>query len=365
MTPEGSIRVLVVYDSAFARKVLRESLSLSPDIEVVGTARDGLEALEKIAELRPDVVTLDLVMPNLDGLGVLRALALTHQEKEGPRVIVVSISDAESALGVEALQTGAIDLVHKPTALATDRLYELAAELGAKVRAAARSKNPWPISPGATLAGLESRDRLPSGPGSGPGSGLRSLVVTTRLVVIGTSTGGPQALTRLLTALPGDFPCAVAVALHIPAGYTDALARRLDESCAVSVFEAHEGAELKPGSVAIARGGVHLRVTEREGQIFARVDPNPLTAPHSPSVDELFRSAATALGSAVLGVVLTGMGSDGLEGARAIRGAGGRILTESEGSCVVFGMPRVVLEAGLSTEQSSVDEMVNTILRNL
>jgi two-component system chemotaxis response regulator CheB len=354
MTPERSIRVLVVDDSAFARKVLRESLSLSPDIEVVGTARDGLEALEKIAELRPDVVTLDLVMPNLDGLGVLRALALTHQEKEGPRVIVVSISDSESALGVEALQTGAIDLVHKPTALATDRLYELAAELGAKVRAAARSKNPWPAS---ALAKLESRDRRPSRPGSA--------AVTTRLVVIGTSTGGPQALTRLLAALPGDFPCAVAVALHIPAGYTDALARRLDESCAVSVFEAYEGAELKPGSVAIARGGVHLRVTERDGEIFARVDPNPLTAPHSPSVDELFRSAAAAVGSAVLGVVLTGMGSDGLEGARAIRGAGGRILTESEGSCVVFGMPRVVLEAGLSTEQSSVDDMVNAILRNL
>ncbi|MBC8132175.1 MAG: response regulator, partial [Deltaproteobacteria bacterium] len=280
MTIERRIRVLVVDDSAFARKVLRESLTRSPEIEVVGTAHDGLEALEKIAELKPDVVTLDLVMPNLDGLGVLRALAGT----DGPRVIVVSISGADSALGVEALQNGAIDLVHKPTALATERLYELADELTVKVTTAFNSKNRHAL-------GAPVRSEIPFRSGS------------TRLVVVGTSTGGPQALTRLLNALPVHFPCAVAVALHIPAGYTDALARRLDESCAVRVFEASEGADLLPGSVAIARGGLHLRVSERHGTISTHVDPNPLTAPYSPSVDELFKSAAAALGPAVMGVV--------------------------------------------------------------
>src|SRR4029079_12338576 len=171
------------------------SLSQSPALEVVGIARDGLEALEKIAELAPDVVTLDLVMPNLDGLGVLRALPPAG----GPRVVVVSISDADSALGIEALQRGATDLVQKPTALATDRLYELSGELVAKVINAAQSKK-VPIAPAQSPVELR------------PRAAARGV----RLVAIGTSTGGPQALTRLLTVLPRNLPCAVAVALHIP-----------------------------------------------------------------------------------------------------------------------------------------------------
>ncbi len=342
MTDSRRIRVLVVDDSAFARKVLREALSVSPLLEVVGIARDGLEALEKISELRPDVVTLDLMMPNLDGLGVLRALPAG----EGPRVVVVSISDAESMLGVEALQMGAVDVIHKPTALATDRLYELAGELVAKVIAAAGSVN-RAVGPAAPPI------QVPPSAGA------------VRLVVIGTSTGGPQALTRLIAALPHDLPCAVAVALHIPAGYTEALARRLNDSCAVRVFEASEGADLSPGSVAIARGGIHLRVRARGGSMTTHLDPHPTTAPYCPSVNVLFESAAGALGPAVLGVVLTGMGDDGLEGARAIKGAGGRTLTESESSCVVYGMPRAVTEAGLSAGEAPLEDMANTILRHL
>lgn len=340
--PPKPIRVLVVDDSAFARKVLREALSQSPALEVVGIARDGLEALEKIAELAPDVVTLDLVMPNLDGLGVLRALP----PEGGPRVVVVSISDADSALGIEALQRGATDLVQKPTALATDRLYELSSELVAKVINAARSRK-VSIEPAATPVELRAR-----GVGS---SGVR-------LIVVGTSTGGPQALTRLLTALPRDLPCAVAVALHIPAGYTEALARRLDEACAVRVFEAWDGAPIPPGSVAIARGGAHLRVIDRAGTLTARVGPDPTEAPFCPSVNVLFESAA-ALGPAALGVVLTGMGDDGLLGARAIHAAGGLILSEAESSSVVYGMPRVVREAGLAVAEARIEGMAEAILR--
>jgi two-component system chemotaxis response regulator CheB len=343
MMEEQRIRVLVVDDSAFARKVLRESLSSSAALEVVGIARDGLEALEKIAELSPDVVTLDLVMPNLDGLGVLRALP----SEGGPRVVVVSISDADSALGVEALQLGAVDLVHKPTALATDRLYELSGELVSKVINAARSRNVR-IAPSPTPVELRA---------VGAGSSVR-------LIAIGTSTGGPQALTRLLTALPRDLPCAVAVALHIPAGYTQALARRLDESCAVSVFEASDGAIIAPGTVAIARGGSHLRVIDQDGVLVARVGPEPRTAPYCPSVNVLFESAA-ALGAAALGVVLTGMGEDGLAGARLMSAAGGRLLTEAESSCVVYGMPRAVHEAGLAVGEARIESMVETILRHI
>jgi len=346
MTSPGTVRVLVVDDSAFARKVLRESLSTHRGIEVVGTARDGLEALEKIAELKPDVITLDLIMPNLDGLGVLHALPSTG----GPRVVIVSISDGDSALGIEALQAGAVELVHKPTALATDRLYELSGELIQKVLA----------------AGGAARPVIKESPGPVPPlSGAMRALATVKLVVVGTSTGGPQALTRLLTALPAELPCAVAVALHIPAGYTEALARRLNEHARVSVFEAWEGAALAPGSVAIARGGSHLRIRADNGTLTTHISQEPADAPYCPSVNVLFESAAAALGPAVMGVVLTGMGDDGLVGARAIRAAGGRVLTEAASSCVVYGMPRAVNEAQLSMGVFPLEEMASAIVSRL
>jgi len=334
------IRVLVVDDSAFARKVLREALSRSALLEVVGVAHDGLEALEKIAELAPDVLTLDLVMPNLDGLGVLRALP-----PGGPRVVVVSISDADSALGIEALQRGAVDLVHKPTALATERLYELSRELVEKVVGAA-SARPRPAGPAV------------------PAASPTPHTSAVRLVAIGTSTGGPAALTRLLPALPRDLPAAVAVALHIPAGYTETLARRLDEMCPLRVFEASEGALLEPGSVAIARGGLHLRIADEGGALRTRLDLQPADAPFRPSVDVLLESAA-ALGRATLGVILTGMGTDGLVGADLVRRAGGRVLTEAESSCVVYGMPRAVVEGGQSDGEATIEGMASEIVRRL
>lgn len=340
------IRVLIVDDSAFARKVLREILSTSARIQVIDVARDGLEALEKIAELKPDVVILDLVMPHLDGIGVLQALPATG----APRVIAVSISDSESELGVKALESGAIDLVHKPTALATDRLFELSAELVRKVEVAATAK-PWPLFP----RGAKLPVPTPSAPGAAG--------VSDRMLVIGTSTGGPQALTRLLGALPLDFPLPVALVVHIPPGYTQALARRLDQVSALSVVEAWDGLELRAGQVVVARAGMHLRLERQGERSFARLDFKPIGTPHRPSVDVLFQSAADAFGAGALGVVLTGMGDDGLRGARAIHEVGGKILVESESSCVVYGMPRCVREAGLAEAEAPLESMVAEILR--
>lgn len=339
-----SIRVLVVDDSAFARKVMREVLQSSREIEVVGTARDGLEALERIVELSPDVVTLDLVMPNLDGLGVLEALPA----RRAPRIIVVSISDRDSELGIRALQAGAVEIVHKPTALATEHLYELRDELVRKVKAAAAARTP-------AVAAAPFHAPLP----------LLQLPARRNLVAIGTSTGGPQALTRLLTALPADFPVPIAIALHIPPGYTHELARRLDDASAIEVEEAHDGLELRPGLAIIARGGVHLTFQRSGLKVLARLSEEPRSAIHSPSVDVLFRSAAETYGASTLGVVLTGMGDDGLIGARLIHQAGGRLLTQSEASCVVYGMPRCVDEAGLSAAQASIEELPHHILREL
>lgn len=337
------IRVLVVDDSAFVRKVLRELLSAEADIEVVGVARDGLEALEQIASLDPDVLTLDLLMPDLDGLGVLAMLPA----KRDLRVLAVS-TEAQSALGIAALEAGALDVVHKPTRLATDELYAIGAELVAKVRAAAQARPPRHAAPAKAPA-----TRAASAARSGAG----------RIVAIGTSTGGPQALSRLLGALPEDTPAPIAIALHIPVGYTADLARRLDQRSALTVVEASDGLALRPGLAVIARAGVHLRL-EAEGEALrARLDAAPTDAVYRPSADVLLRSAAAVAGAGAVGVLLTGMGDDGCAGARAIHAAGGVVLTEAESSCVVYGMPRSAVEAGISTASRPIDRMAEEILR--
>jgi two-component system chemotaxis response regulator CheB len=344
---ERPIRVLVVDDSAVARKFVREILSATSDFEVVAIARDGLDALERIAELEPDVVTLDLVMPNLDGVGVLEAL---KERARRPEVVVVSMAGEDSELGVAALAAGAFEVVKKPTALPTQRFFELAGELCGKVLAAGRRSRS-----DRKPADSEASERtLPERPGS------------VRLLVIGASTGGPQALTQLLGALPGDLPVPVAVVLHMPEGYTEAFARRLDADCALSVREATDGFALRPGTVLIARAGVHLSLARgSDSGIVAELPLAPVLTAHRPSVDVLFESAARVTGAGVLGVVLTGMGNDGVAGARAIRDVGGQVLTEAERSCVVYGMPRSVVEAGLSSAIAPIEHMASLIQRSL
>jgi two-component system chemotaxis response regulator CheB len=336
------VRVLVVDDSAFARKVVREILT-GAGFEVVGVARDGLEALEKIAELKPDVVTLDLVMPNLDGLGVLAALSTPG----APRVVVVSMAGDETALGMAALHAGAVEIVRKPTALATERLREISDEVVRAVGAAALARQPGLVGPVVPHPAFVKR------------------VSSRSVVVIGTSTGGPQALTRLVASLPQDFPVPVAIVLHLPPGYTEAFARRLNDEGALEVVEASANLEMTAGRVIVARAGLHLKL-RRDGTTVRTVfDAAPADVPHRPSVDVLFRSAAEVYGAGVLGVVLTGMGDDGLQGARAIRAAGGELVTEAEASCVVYGMPRCVDEAGLSSASAPISEMAQTILQRL
>jgi two-component system chemotaxis response regulator CheB len=338
------IRVLVVDDSAFARKVLRQVLDAQPEVEVVGIAADGLEALEKIGTLAPDVITLDLVMPHLDGLGVLRELS---KLASAPRVVVVSFSAEESDLVVQALQSGAVDFVKKPTALATDRLYELSLELAAKVAAAASARIPLlPPLPEVSPAPV----RLPT---------------QRRLLVVGASTGGPQALTRLLGMLPASFPVPIAIALHIPGEYTGSLAQRLNAACALHVVEARQGLELEPGLVVLAKGGLHLQIRRIEQRTQVHLLAQNSSTLYVPSVDMLFESAARAWGAAALGVVLTGMGDDGLAGSRALVAAGGQVLTEAESSAVIYGMPRCVREAGLAVEEAPLDDLAMAIVRRL
>jgi two-component system, chemotaxis family, protein-glutamate methylesterase/glutaminase len=352
------VRIVVVDDSAVARKFLRDILSARDDFEVVAIARDGIDALERIAELDPDVVTLDLVMPNLDGVGVLEAL---RDRPNRPEVVVVSMAGDDSELGVAALAAGAFEVVKKPTALPTQRFFELSGELCEKVLAADR-RRARSAEARATNEARPPRDE----PTRGDEAPSSTTTTTLRLIVIGASTGGPQALTQLVRALPANFPVPIAIVLHMPEGYTEAFARRLDADSALTVSEASEGLALRPGVVVVARAGMHLSlVTGSDRALVAELAVLPLGTPHRPSVDVLFESAARAVGDRVLGVVLTGMGSDGLVGSRAIRAAGGLVLTEAERSCVVYGMPRSVVEAGLSSAEAPIERMATLIQRNL
>jgi two-component system chemotaxis response regulator CheB len=342
---ERPIRVLIVDDSAFARKVMREVLTKAPEIEIVGIARDGLDALEQCEAAKPDVIALDLMMPELDGLGVLRALA---ERPFAPRVVLVSSSALDSRLAVEALALGAFSLVQKPTALATDRLYEVSAELVRELYLAASSLLRAPAPP----------------PSTDPAVPLASGAI--EVLTVGTSTGGPRALSRLLSALPGDLLVPVAAVVHIPEGYTASLAERIDRASELHVLEAADGLEIGAGMAVIARAGLHLTLV-RIGRRRARcvLSMEPVGCLHRPAVDVLFASAAKEFGPGVLAAVLTGMGDDGLLGSRAIRAGGGIVLTEHASSCVVDGMPRAVLMAGLSNGDVTLERMASALVERV
>jgi two-component system, chemotaxis family, protein-glutamate methylesterase/glutaminase len=340
------VRVLVVDDSAYVRKVVSQMLSRSPVLEVVGTARDGAEALERAAELHPDVITCDLNMPVLDGVGFVQQ----QMARRPLPIVLISIAAESGEQVLAALDAGAIDFVQKPTALATERLMDMADELVEKVTAAARApigRLPVPLHP--------PRAPLPS---LGPGRG-RSRV---DIVVMGISTGGPQGLKRIIPRLPADFPMPVAVVLHMPVGYTETYARNLDMVCALHVIEAGDGQAVTPGTVLLAPAGRHLTFQREAGTVVTHLDMRPLDTPHRPSVDVLFQSAAEVYDGRVLGIVMTGMGADGREGAAWIKARGGRILTEAEETCVVYGMPRSVVEAGLSDGVFPLDELAEAIM---
>jgi len=353
MEMKRRIKVLVVDDSALVRKTITESLSLDPEIEVVGVANDPLIAMEKVARLQPDVMTLDMEMPRMDGLTYLRQM----QAERSPVAVVVisSLTQQGSAIALEALDAGAFDVLAKPEG--STSVGALAAKLTFHVKAAHAAKQRfYRQTKGIPTEAMGAGKPQPATVQAQPGD--------RRLLVVGASTGGVEALRVLLPALPAGLP-PILVVQHIPAFFSKAVADRLNAMTDYDVREAVDDEPVLPGQCLIAPGNQHLMVVGRPGAYRTRLTQSPPVHHCRPAVDLLFRSAAAAAGHHCLGVLLTGMGSDGALGMQAIREAGGINLTEHEDSCVIYGMPRAAVLLGVVDKTVHLERMPQTILDTL
>ncbi len=333
-------RVLIVDDSPFIRRMLSDWLKDTPDFDVVGTARDGAEAVSQVKELKPDIVTLDVEMPVKDGLAALDEIMGSCPTKV---LMVSSVTLRGAEQTIRALELGALDFVTKPNGGASLRFVDARDELLKKLRAAALARVPGRAPVRKPLATM-------------------SQVGTDKVVVVASSTGGPKALAALFEGLPKPFNAPVLIVQHMPAGFTASLSKRLDLVGCMSVREAQTGDSIKAGQALVAPGGKHL-VVGADGRMKL-TDEEPIHGVR-PAADFLFHTAAKAWGPKCLGVVLTGMGRDGAEGAVAIRKAGGVVLGESAESCIVYGMPRAAKDAGGVDAEFTIDDMPTAIVANL
>ena len=325
------VRVLVIDDSALMRKLIPKILERDPGIEVVGTAIDGNFGLKKIEDLSPHVVTLDLEMPGLNGIDTLKQIMRRWRL---PVIVVSSHSTAGAAITLKALTIGAFDFVAKPADVST-RMPEIADELIGKIRAAAQRGAVQPLS----LPEVAPRELLQK----------QRLAAPTRVIAIGVSTGGPNALQYLFSHLPVDFSGTILVVQHMPDGFTELFAKRLDETCPIRVKEAQTGDLLVAGRALICPGNRHMKVKKLPlGNVTLLMDDSPVNG-HRPSADVLFRSVAHEFGPQAMAVLMTGMGEDGAAGMGAIQAAGGLTVAQSQATCVVFGMPKAAIERGFVT----------------
>lgn len=322
------IRALVVDDSAFMRKAISMMLESDPDITVIDTARDGLEAVEKVASLRPDIVTMDVEMPRMDGLTALRQIM---ESNPVPVLMISSLTREGAEITIKALEAGAVDFIPKRNSSVSLAINQIRDDMLAKVHAITSKR-------------AVARPRANAGPvRREPGIPLLNRFGA---LVIGTSTGGPYALQQVVPALPADFPLPILVVQHMPPHFTRSLADRLNSLSPLHVKEAENGDVVRAGQVILAQGGLHMHFEKRAGETRVRLDEDPESL-HRPSVDEMFSSAAGIFDKPLLALMMTGMGRDGLEGCRLIKQRGGFVIAQDEATCVVYGMPRVVAEAGI------------------
>lgn len=340
-----SIKVLIVDDSALIREVLARMLTRDGDIDVVGTATDPIDAREKIKQLNPDVVTLDIEMPNMNGLAFLEKLM---RLRPTPVVMVSTLTKKGASETLLALELGAVDFVAKPSAEFAGGLEAFGMGLREKIRAAARSD----------VRGRSNRVEQPKVP-------VRTAAAPDgAIIAIGASTGGVEAIRTVLADLPADCP-PVVIAQHMPAGFTARFAARLDELCAITVVEAQDRMPLAPGHAYVARGDYHLRVERSSGQLKCRLTQDELASGHRPSVDVLFESVAKSVGSMAVGAILTGMGRDGARGLKLMRDAGAHTVGQNQSTALVYGMPRVAFEEGAVVEQAPIDQIASRLANAL
>lgn len=360
------IRVLVVDDSTFMRHALVSMLEQDPEIKVVDTARDGLDALEKAEKLDVDVITLDVEMPRLNGLETLKRLMKTNPL---PVIMVSSLTEEGAVSTLKALEYGAQDFIPKTQSNDKDAFAE---ELRRKVKALARRKSiirlkyhhhaaPQGATAQATPA-AHAAGRLAAPAGASHVSAASACKGPRDLVVIGVSTGGPPVVQKILSALPAQLPACVLIAQHMPATFTGPFAQRLDSVSQLTVTEAVDGDKLKNGHAYVCPGGMHIGVRQRGPLPEVSVSREPRSALYKPTVNVLMETAGNVMGRRTLGVMLTGMGSDGVDGARVLREKGGCLIAQSEASCVVYGMPKAVVDANLANLVLDADDIASAII---
>ncbi len=340
-----AVRVLIVDDSALVRRVLTDALALHADIEVVGTASDPYVARERIAQLRPDVMTLDIEMPRMDGLSFLSKV-MRHSPM--PVIVVSSLTTQHSATAVRALALGAVDVLAKPSS--STATAEMGIALAAAIRVAAHARVVARDEPPAPAPRLSWSPRDVEKPSA-----------TDSIIALGASTGGTQALEHILRRFPADAPGTVIVQ-HLPAQFTGPFAARLDALCAISVREARDGEAITTGVALVAPGGRHLLVQSTGRGFVARVKDGPMVHHQRPAVDVLFQSVARAAGQRAVGVLLTGMGADGAKGLLAMRSTGAHTIAQDERTCVVFGMPREAINLDAAEEILPLDRIADAAL---
>ncbi len=352
----AKIRVVVVDDSALVRSLLTEIINRQPDMQCVGAASDPLVAREMIRELNPDVITLDVEMPRMDGLEFLSRLM---RLRPMPVVMVSTLTEQGAEITLRALEMGAVDFVAKPRIGVTSGLNELSGDIVEKIRVAANAHV-------RRLAGTGSPQVAPQAQGTAPEAPRAPLprMSTEKVICIGASTGGTEAIREVLVPMPADAP-AIVITQHMPPGFTTSFATRLNTLCKIRVQEAVHGQRILPGHAYIAPGGRHLRI-DRSGSNYVAVieDSEPVNR-HRPSVEVLFRSAARVIGPNAVGIMLTGMGADGAQAMREMKDAGSYNYVQDEASCVVFGMPRMAIQAGAAHEILPLGQIAPAVLAHL
>ncbi len=349
------IKVVVIDDSAFMRKAISTMLKKDRDIHVVGIAKNGSEGLDMVRKLNPDVVTMDIEMPVMDGLTALRRIMM---EMPRPVIMVSSLTTEGAEATLKAMEYGAVDFIPKQLSKVSLDIVKIEEELQSKVKAVARKK-----ARTSRLAALQrpARIRKPPSPAPVPRTGR----LARDLIAIGVSTGGPPAVQKILSEIPASFPGTILIAQHMPKAFTGPFAKRLNESSPLTVKEAEDGDMVRPGWVFIAPGGMHIKINQRVSRIDVVVSDEPKDALYKPSANVLFSSVAEGVGKRALCVLLTGMGNDGLIGARELKAKGSVILAQSEETCVVYGMPKAVVDDGLVDKIVDLEDMAGMLQSSL